>query len=244
MEFTNLYDIQEASAYILNSWTLGLREAQLHGRNSYFELFRDAYRVHYLYGRIKASYILNDKIYIGNEETTLAAIADTYFTLWHYRGTFIENGLYGGATDTEIIGGEKDTVNIGIITKPPVDEVDDGGQGGDVETELPPIVPDDGTGNSDTGVGGDSGGTIVYESTINLRAGSQGVTVGTNVVTFFLNGVATPLEDNDYILDAYVVTVSGRQQRNLVVSQQLAGGFVVTDILEAGTIWYQAIPRT
>lgn len=244
MELTNLLDIQEAAAYILNSWTLGLREAQLQGRNSYFDYFRDSYRVHYLYGRIASAYVLNDKIYIGDEEVTLASVSDSYFDLWHYRGTWIESGIFGGAVDTEGLGGSKDTPNGGICTKPPTTDPEDE-QGGDVTIPLPPTVtPDDGTTDSNTGEAGDSTTTTITNNNLNLRVGHQVVSIGSNLIVFFLNGIATPLPNASYVIETYVITSSGRMQRNLVISQQLAGGFIVDDILESGTLYYQAIPIT
>lgn len=245
MELTNLTDIQEASAYIFNSWTLGLREAQLHGRNSYFDYFRDAYRVHYLHGRINAACAIGDKIFIGDEEVTLSSVADSYFDLWHYRGTWTENGRWGSSTPTEQVGGDKDTSGGGICTKPPTNGTN-GTNGSDVVITTPPTVtPDDGTGDSNTGYGGDTNTTTtVVNNNFNLRAGSQAVGIGTNLIVFYLDGIVSPLPDEDYILDAYVITASGRQQRNLVIAQQLKNGFQVSDILESGTIYYQAIPRT
>lgn len=250
MELTTLADIQEAAAYIFNSWTLGLREAQMMGRNAYFDNFKDAYRVHYLFARINAAYVKDDKIYIGNEETDLSSISSSYFDLWHYRGTWTMSGLFGSSNDTESITDVVDTENGGIVSKPPPTggTEDSPDQGGDVTIPvIPDVTSDDGSGDSNTGEGGDapSGSTVTYN--LSLRAGSQAVSIGANVITFYVNGVATPFESEvgaDYILDSYVLTNSGRKQSNLVVSQYLASGFVVDDILEAGVLYYQAIPRT
>ena len=162
------------------------------------------------------------------------------------------SGLFGSSNDTESITDVVDTENGGIISKPPPTggTEDSTDQGGDVTIPVTPdVTSDDGSGDSNTGEGGDTptGNTTTYTTTINLRAGSQAVSIGANVITFFVNGVATPFGSDvgaDYILDAYVMTNSGRKQSNLVVSQYLASGFVVDDILEAGVLYYQAIPRT
>jgi len=231
-----LDQIKQDAAYILNSWTLGLREAQFVGRNSYFDNFRDAYRIHYLYGLIDAVNDVDGTLYLGDQEITLTELKSTFSKLWHYRGVWVEGGLYGSSNLTDTISDVIDDSNTGGIGNPST---------GDIIINLPPTITQDaGDGDSNTGTGGDVPNVIVYESTTALRAGSQAVAIGSNFITFYLNGVATPLDTTDYVVTAFVTTSSGRQQNNLVISSKLANGFQVDDILEAGVIYYHAIPTT
>jgi hypothetical protein len=99
------------------------------------------------------------------------------------------------------------------------------------------ITPDNGEG----GAVEDGGSTI---DTDTYRSGNMAVVVGSNPVTFIKDGVASPLSSNDYTVVAYVKTPGGYQQNNLQISTLTAGGFVVEDILEAGTLYYQATLNT
>jgi hypothetical protein len=95
------------------------------------------------------------------------------------------------------------------------------------------ITPDDGDGGStETG-----GGTTDPD---HYRAGSLPVVAGANAVTFLKDGVPSPLASADYILDAYVIAASGQMQNNVVPTSKTAGGFVASDVLKAGTLYYTA----
>lgn len=99
------------------------------------------------------------------------------------------------------------------------------------------IVPDDGDSGSCSGIGGS-------ETEDHYRAGSLAVTAGANPVTFLKDGVASPLPSADYIVEAWVIAQSGQRQNNVVVTGQVAGGFTASDVLKAGTLYYQAILNT
>lgn len=99
------------------------------------------------------------------------------------------------------------------------------------------IVPDDGDGGSV-----DSVGAVVVDN--DMRIGELAVGVGANVVTFYLGGVPTPFPNTSYQVDAWLITNSGYMQRQVVVSNKLANGFTVEDILEAGVLHYQATLNT
>lgn len=258
--------IKEASAYILNSWTLGLRETQWYGRKSYYEKYKDAYRVHYLWQIINSAYELDGDIYVGDEIVGMTYIMDTYHKLWHYRGGWIEEGIHGSATTPDYVEGDDaiDTEVPGICVPKPEDGEDglpgepgndgsevpggtggDGSDGGDTNIDLPPaIIPDAGDGGSD-GTGGSGDSTIIYE-TVNpeWRIGIVPVLVGENGVTFYKEGVPSPLPDANYVVEMYVIANDGTMQRNLVIGVKAAWGFTVTDILRAGNLHYQAIPIT
>lgn len=100
-------------------------------------------------------------------------------------------------------------------------------------TDFDPIVPDDGDGGSV-----ETGGTTVVDN--NMRIGQLTVGTGANVVTFYLGGVPTPFPNTNYQVDAWLITNSGYMQRQVVISNKLSNGFTVEDILEAGTLHYQA----
>lgn len=95
------------------------------------------------------------------------------------------------------------------------------------------IVPDDGDGGS---VDPDN----PTEDTDHYRAGELPVVAGANAATFIKNGVASPLPSADYILTAWVMATSGQMQTNIVATSQTAGGFVASDVLKAGTLYYTA----
>lgn len=99
-------------------------------------------------------------------------------------------------------------------------------------SEFTPIVPDDG--NSEC-VG--SGATNESD---HYRVGEVPVVAGTNVITFYQNGVPKPFSTTAYQVDPWVEAYSGYMQRNLVVTK-LTNGFIVNDILEAGILKYHAI---
>jgi len=102
------------------------------------------------------------------------------------------------------------------------------------------ITPDDGDGGSDDG---DSGGGSTT-STDHWRAGNLPVVAGANAVTFLVGGVPSPLASADYTINAYVITSGGQRQDNLQITTQTAGGFVASDVLKAGTLFYTAILNT
>lgn len=244
----SLYQIQEASAYILNSWTLGLRECQLMGRTGYQKYYKDAYRVHYLWGVISSAYELDGVVYVGDTAVGITYIIDTYYKLWHYRGWWFETGLWGsGGTPDAIDGGTDGGGGIIKDGEIPDDNSEPDG-GGDIVIVIPPAIDgDDGDGGSDgdgeDGDPGDGGTTIIINTTLEYRAGQVNVVPGVAVVTFIEDGVASPLPDADYILDAYVLSNNGRMQRNLVYTRY-ASGFTVQDILETGVLHYVAMPIT
>ena len=101
-------------------------------------------------------------------------------------------------------------------------------------SDFDAIVPDDGD-------GGTVDPTTPTTDSDHYRVGELPVTVGTNAVTFFKDGVAAPFPSTDYIVIAWVETHTGYRQSNLQPSTYTAGGFIVTDVLEAGILKYQAI---
>lgn len=105
-------------------------------------------------------------------------------------------------------------------------------------SEFDEIVPDDGDGGSCSGSSGDT------QSDDHYRAGNLAVVAGANAVTFIKDGVPSPLASSDYTINAYVMNTSGQRQDNLVITTQTAGGFVASDVLKAGTLYYQATLNT
>ena len=95
------------------------------------------------------------------------------------------------------------------------------------------ITPDDGDGGACEG----SGGTTDDD---HYRSGSVIVTAGPNPVTFIKNGVASPLPSALYTVRAWAITESGQLQSQVVVTNQVAAGFTASDVLKAGTLYYQA----
>ena len=245
----SLYEIQEASAYILNAWTLGLRECQLMGRSAYMKYYKDAFRVHYLYAIIESAYEDNGVVYIGDSAVGITYVMDTYYKLWHYRGWWFETGIWGSGGTPDAIDGGTDGGG-GIIKDGEIpDDNTEPDPDGDIIIIIPPIItPDDGDDGSDgDGEDGDPGDDnttiIINNTTLEYRAGQLPVVPGTAVVTFIEDGVASPLPDADYILEVYVLSTNGRMQRNLVYTRY-AAGFTVMDILEAGILYYTAMPIT
>ena len=104
-------------------------------------------------------------------------------------------------------------------------------------TDFDTVVPD----NGDGGVV-ENNGTVVVDH--NQRVGERTVGTGANVVTFYLGGVPTPFPSTNYEVDAWLITNSGYMQRQVVVSNKLANGFTVEDILESGVLHYQATLNT
>ncbi|ANS04926.1 hypothetical protein [uncultured Mediterranean phage] len=97
------------------------------------------------------------------------------------------------------------------------------------------VTPDD----------GDSGSCDPDTPTTNdHRVGSIAVTAGTNIVTFMEDGSPSPLPSTDYTVVMWAELSDGSIQRNLVVSMYTTGGFVVTDILSSGILYYQAVMNT
>lgn len=76
------------------------------------------------------------------------------------------------------------------------------------------------------------------------RSATVNVTSGTNIITFIKNGVPTPFESNDYTVVMWVTLTDGSIQRNLVPTSRTASGFVVSDVLGAGVLEYQATLNT
>lgn len=99
------------------------------------------------------------------------------------------------------------------------------------------ITPDDGD-------GGACDPTDPTVDTDHYRAGNLAVTAGANPVTFIKDGVASPLASTDYTVEAYVIAASGQRQNNVVITTQTAGGFVASDVLKAGTLYYTALLNT
>lgn len=97
---------------------------------------------------------------------------------------------------------------------------------------------------ADDGEGGAYDPSTTTQDNDHYRSGNIPVTVGANPVTFIKNGVASALPSNDYTVEAYAISQSGYRQNNVVVSGIVAGGFVASDILEAGTLYYIATLNT
>lgn len=97
------------------------------------------------------------------------------------------------------------------------------------------VTPDDGDGGSETGDG---------TTTDHWRAGNLAVVAGANAVTLLKDGVPSPLPSSDYTINAYVITLGGQRQDNLQITTQTAGGFVASDVLKAGTLFYTALLNT
>lgn len=95
------------------------------------------------------------------------------------------------------------------------------------------ITADDGDGGAVGENGGDS------QESDHYRAGSLTVVAGSGTVTFYKNGVASPLLSSNYQINAYVITTSGYLQENIVIGAKYKSGFTYTDILD-GTLHYVA----
>lgn len=98
------------------------------------------------------------------------------------------------------------------------------------------VTPDDGDSGSESGGSG--------TTTDHWRAGNLAVTAGANAVTLLKDGEPSPLPSADYTISAYVITAGGQRQDNLQITTQTAGGFVASDVLKAGTLFYTAILNT
>lgn len=108
------------------------------------------------------------------------------------------------------------------------------GKYGDIDlSDYTAIVADDGD-------GGSVDPSVPSTDNDHYRAGELPVVAGANAVTFIKDGVASPLASADYVLTAWVVAASGQMQNNIVPTSQTAGGFVASDVLKAGTLYYTA----
>ena len=94
------------------------------------------------------------------------------------------------------------------------------------------ITADDGGGGSSSSESSSS------TSSDNVRAGHQASSVGTNIVTFTVDGIVSPLASADYVISAWNLTSTGYKQVNLNVTTQIAGGFVIDNVITAGTLYY------
>ena len=87
---------------------------------------------------------------------------------------------------------------------------------------------------------GDTGSTAPSETIVtatdHYRAGSVSVVAGSNVISF-----SSALASANYQVDIRVVFADGTEQRNVVPSSQFSTGFVVSDVLQSGTLHYTAI---
>lgn len=101
------------------------------------------------------------------------------------------------------------------------------------ESSYDAITPDDGEGGSI-----DIGGTTTDSD--HYRSDTLAVSAGVNVITFLKNGVPSPLASAEYTLQVWVQLASGYVQHSLVISDKVAGGFVVNDVTAAGTLSYTA----
>jgi len=99
------------------------------------------------------------------------------------------------------------------------------------------ITPDDGD-------GGATDPCTPTQDSDHYRSGNLAATIGANVVTFIKDGVASPLASSDYTVDAWVIANSGQKQTNLVLTTRTAGGFVASNVLKAGTLYYVATLNT
>lgn len=77
------------------------------------------------------------------------------------------------------------------------------------------------------------------EPTEILRAGSVPVIAGGNNIVF-----TSALSTDQYTVMAYVITGAGARQDSLGISSLQTTGFIVSDVLVAGTLYYQAILDT
>lgn len=98
------------------------------------------------------------------------------------------------------------------------------------------IVPDDG----DSGACDGSTGTTEDH----YRSANLPVVAGANAVTFIKDGIASPLPSAAYTVEAWVIASSGQRQSELVITTQTAGGFVASDVIRAGTLYYIATLNT
>lgn len=104
-------------------------------------------------------------------------------------------------------------------------------------------IGDDGTITQDDG-DGDTVTDTTPTSDDHYRSDGVPVVVGANAVSFIKNGVVSPLASSDYTVQAWVIAESGQRQNNLVITTQTAGGFVASDVLKAGTLYYIATLNT
>lgn len=105
-------------------------------------------------------------------------------------------------------------------------------------TPFSTVVPDDG------GSGSEEGDDDTPQSQDHYRSGSLPVVIGANPVTFIKNGIPSPLASSDYTVEAWVIASTGQRQSNLVITGQVAGGFIASDVLKAGTLYYIATLNT
>jgi hypothetical protein len=147
----------------------------------------------------------------------------------HYLWSVIDNSFLDGSDvyvgDTVIADNDFETVHSKIQHYNGIYEAID-------LSDFTAITPDDGDGGTVIGGGG--------ETTDHYRAGSLSVVAGANAVTFIKDGVPSALPSTDYILDAYVIATSGQMQTNIVPTSKTAGGFVASDVIKAGTLYYTA----
>lgn len=83
--------------------------------------------------------------------------------------------------------------------------------------------------------------TPTEDIVLNYRAGSQVVTAGSNTVVFKVNNVSTPFATDQYIVHAWNIGADGSMQNNVVITNKVAAGFTASDIMDAGTLYYEAV---
>lgn len=83
--------------------------------------------------------------------------------------------------------------------------------------------------------------TPAADIVLNYRAGSVVVTEGSNVVLFKVDNVNTPFATADYIVHAWSIGNDGSMQNNLVLTNKVAAGFTASDVMDAGTLYYEAV---
>jgi len=83
--------------------------------------------------------------------------------------------------------------------------------------------------------------TPVADIVLNYRAGSSLVAEGSNTILFKVDNINTPFATAAYIVHAWAIGNDGSMQNNLVLTNKVAAGFTASDVMDAGTLYYEAV---
>lgn len=87
------------------------------------------------------------------------------------------------------------------------------------------------------------GGSVIptEEIALTYRAGQKASTVGSNTVLFYVNASLAPFDTANYIIHCWNIGTDGSMQNNVAITQKTAAGFTASDIMDAGTLYYEAV---
>lgn len=86
-----------------------------------------------------------------------------------------------------------------------------------------------------------TGGETPVDIALSYRAGTKASVVGSNDILFYVNSELAPFSTSNYIIHCWNVGHDGSVQNNVVITTKTADGFTASDVLDAGTLYYEAI---